>query len=256
MAALALHGSGFDPGNDYWLCATPVHMQVRRDQMILMPPHLLTVGADEAADLIASLEAHFAADSLEFRAATPADWYLRCPERPKLTTTSPELAAGRNVDPLLPAGKDRLDFHRLINEAQMLLHEHPVNVRREAIGAPAINSVWLWGGGTLPSTARSPWKRVASSRALERGLARLAGVPTGSLDPAPPAEGLYVLPDSAEQAWAGPLLVQVETGKLDRLDLVVQHAGRALQWTLRRTDLWKFWRRPRSLEALLQEAAQ
>lgn len=256
MAALALHGSGFDPGAGYWLCATPVHMQVRRDQMILMPPQLLTIAADEAAALVASLEAHFAADGLEFRAPMPDGWYLRCPERPDLTTTSPELAAGRNVDPLLPAGKDRLDFHRLMNEVQMLLHEHPVNVRREASGAPAINSVWLWGGGTLPSTARAPWKRVASSRPLERGLARLAGVAAGALEPTPPVEGLYVLPEAAEQAWAEPLLAQIESGELDRLDIVAQQTGRALQWTLRRSDLWKFWRRTRSLETLLREPPQ
>ena len=38
-----------------------------------------------------------------------------------------------------------------MNEAQMILHTHPVNAEREARGMPAVNSVWLWGGGTLPA---------------------------------------------------------------------------------------------------------
>jgi hypothetical protein len=69
-------------------------------------------------------------------------------------------------------------------------------------------------------------------------------------------EGLYVLPEAAEQAWAEPLLAQIESGELDRLDIVAQQTGRALQWTLRRSDLWKFWRRTRSLETLLREPPQ
>lgn len=254
VAPLSLLGEGADPGADYWLCATPVHMQVRRDQMLMMPPHMLTIAPDEAAALLASLESHFARDGLAFRAPVPQRWYLRCPGRPGLQTTSVELAAGKPVDPLLPAGRDRLVFHRLINEIQMLLHEHPVNVQREARGLPAINSVWLWGGGTLPESASSPWPAVATSRPLERGLAQLAGVPAGPLKDAASAHGLLMLADAdialdaLERDWAGPLLGQITAGALGQVELVTVQAGQCRQWTLRRADLWKFWRRDRPLD--------
>ena len=265
VAPLSLLGEGVDPGGDYWLCATPVHMQVRRDHMVLMPPAMLAIAADEAAELVAALEAHFSDDGLALRAPAPSSWYLRCPVRPELTTTSIELAEGRNVDPLLPAGKDRLAFHKLINEVQMLLHGHPVNTRREDAGTPVINSLWLWGGGTLPAAAQKPWERVASFRPLELGLAKLAGTPTGALRGESPARGLYVLPGipDAEQAsmletvdrdWVHPLLSQLSSGELDDLDLVILTGGQALQWSLKRSDLWKFWRRAQPLDAMLRAA--
>ena len=38
-------------------------------------------------------------------------------------------------------------LRRLQNEAQMLLHAHPVNLARMARGALAVNSVWIHGAG-------------------------------------------------------------------------------------------------------------
>lgn len=258
-APLALLADGGDPGAGYWLCATPVHMQVRRDQMLMMPPRMLVVAPEESAALVAALAGHFAAEGYEVHAPTATGWYLRCPAPPDLRTTSPDLAAGRPVDPLLPAGRDRLVFHRLMNEAQMLLHEHPVNDAREARGLPAINSLWLWGGGTLPQVATSPWPRVDSTRPLDRGLARLSGVPEGATGARAEPAGLHVTADGLaladlERDGAAPLLEALARGELDRVDIATVAAGEARQWRVRRADLRRFWRREATPAALLGEA--
>ena len=39
-------------------------------------------------------------------------------------------------------------------EAQMILHEHEINVAREERGDLPINSLWLCGGGTVPAVHR------------------------------------------------------------------------------------------------------
>jgi hypothetical protein len=54
---------------------------------------------------------------------------------------------GRDVGPMMPQGKDGMAFQGFINEAQMLLHEHPINQARERQGLTLVNSIWLSGGG-------------------------------------------------------------------------------------------------------------
>jgi hypothetical protein len=64
---------------------------------------------------------------------------------------------GRNVDRWLGSGA-RL-IRRLQNEAQMLLHEHPLNAERERRGLLAVNSFWLSGAG-LPQPVSGTAPRV------------------------------------------------------------------------------------------------
>ncbi len=68
----------------------------------------------------------------------------------------------RSINSHLPRGDDALAWHRVMNEAQMIMHAHPVTAAREARGAPPANSIWLWGGGTLP-------RRIAATRTRRRG---------------------------------------------------------------------------------------
>ncbi|MCZ7655242.1 MAG: hypothetical protein M5R42_14705 [Rhodocyclaceae bacterium] len=52
---------------------------------------------------------------------------------------------GRTIEPFLPQGDDAREWRRFINEAQVLLHNHPINMAREAEGRPTVNSLWPWG---------------------------------------------------------------------------------------------------------------
>src|SRR2546423_11819725 len=72
-------------------------------------------------------------------------------------------------------------FHALMNEAQMLLHEHPVNAEREARGEPALNSIWFWGGGVVDAAKPRPFSAVIADDPLARGLALAAGIPAHAL---------------------------------------------------------------------------
>src|SRR3546814_7983843 len=37
-------------------------------------------------------------------------------------------------------------WRSLLSEAQVVLHNHPWNARREQSGLPPVNSLWFWGG--------------------------------------------------------------------------------------------------------------
>lgn len=269
IAPVTLAADGGVAGDAYCLRADPVHLRVMRDRIVLADSSTLALSQQEASALADTIRQHFG-DSLSPTPLTPTRWYVRFPHPPRLTTTPPSLANGCDIDPLLPRGADAMRFRAQLNELQMLLHEHPVNLAREAHGALPVNSVWLWGGGTLPAV---PQKRIAlyargeSIRALgafckadlfplpdrlEEGMLERDGVTVLDAlttagqdgDPYGWREALRTL----EARWFAPLLTMLRT-RGSGLRLADPISGKSLR--VQKTDVWKIWRRPRSLMSLL-----
>lgn len=231
----------------FWVRADPVHLQLMRDGMVLVP--VAGLQQAEADALVATLNHQFAGRH-EFRAPHPDAWAMRA-EPAALEARSPQELAGMDIDPHLPGAP----WTALLNEIQMALHEHPVNEAREL----PVNSVWLWGGGTLPRSIAGPWRSVSAADPLTLGLARAAGIATRA--PARsadawladlPGEGrhLTVLEGTAaalEEAWFAPLLAALRSDRIGMVTLHLPDAGAAVETT--RADLRRFWRRPRALAA-------
>ena len=172
---LRLLGEGSEDARaGHWLCADPVHLRLYQERIVLADASAFDLAADEAEALVAALNAEFA-DVGEFRAASAGRWYLRL-NTPVAHPVAPLSAvAGRRV-----AGEinsSALPLTRWLNEVQMFLHTHPLNAQREQAGQPAINSLWLWGGGRLPDTMAPSFSAVFSGDPLAIGLARAAGLP-------------------------------------------------------------------------------
>ena len=169
-----------------WLRADPVHVSVGTDAITLHHPSVLAATRDEATALTAALQAFFAGDGFEFRAATPERWYVRVPEGEVPRTTPLEQALQRNVFGLLPRGSGRVNWPSALTEAQMLLTAHAVNSARESQRRPAINGVWFWGEGALPASVARPYSLAYAEDPFARGLALLSGgravEPPASLD--------------------------------------------------------------------------
>lgn len=269
--ALTVLGSGGEPGEACWTRADPVHMQVLRDRLVLVPGQALGVTREEAAALCESLNRHFAG-TFELNAVEPLRWCARLAEDATFEADCPLDAAGRDVGLALATGRGAP--HRLLNEAQMLLHSHPVNETREARGAPPINSLWLWGAGRKPRAAASRWRSVSSDEPVALGLARLARVrlqplPASAaawLDQAPEdgrhlvvldslraplalgdAEGTREARAALERGWFAPLLSALRAGRIGMLSIHVPDGPECMAYETIRGDLRKFWRRPRRL---------
>jgi hypothetical protein len=188
-------------GEGSWLRADPVHLRVGREGVQLMPAAALGIAGDEAAALVEALNAHFREDGLVFVASAAGRWHVRVPAAELPRTLAPEEARGRDVALVFPEGSGGISWRRALTEAQMILAAHEVNERRESAGKPAINSVWLWGGGSLPRQAPSPYRWIASTDAFVTGLGRLTATPMAT----PPATAAGI-PDSAPD---GPMMVQL-----------------------------------------------
>jgi hypothetical protein len=262
VAPYALLADGGTPGSHYWMRADPVHLSVGRDSLAF-DGTALDVSRSEAETLVAALNRHFG-EALAFDALRPGRWYVKFPGAPELATTPPSTARGTTIGDKLPSGADAMRFRALMNEVQMVLHEHPVNTEREARGVLAVNSVWFWGGGTLAGTAARPFSIVLADDPLARGLALAAGIPerqlSGSAEAmlsALPAEGtaLIVLdpPRSAalERDWFGPLLEALEGGRIGMLSISLAGTDSLLEVETVRSDLRYFWRTKKPLRSYL-----
>lgn len=257
-APYAALGDGLPAQEGYWLHADPVALLLQRDGFVLAEA-AATLQLSRSRRLAETLNRHFADCGMHFYVAAPRRWYLRLTLPPALQTCEIARVLGRNIRDFLPGGADGLHWHRRLNELQMLLHEHPVNVELEAEGMPAVNSVWLWGGGSLAALPAHDL-RVWADDALPRGLAlasgcALYGLPRTAEDWLAQAGGgahHVVLPAWSAaicREWLAPLQDAVRRG---RIELTLHLAGERIgSHALARRDFLKFWRRPRPLEAYL-----
>jgi len=272
--ALTLLGAGGDPGADCWSRADPVDLRLLRDRVILVPGAALQVKREEAEALCAALNAHFGS-RMQTRVVAPDRWVARFEKEIDIDAEAPVELSGRDVELSRPGGPGGSFSHKMLNEAQMVLHSHPVNEAREARGEPAVNSVWLWGGGRLPKVGTEHWHSVSADDPLALGLARAASIrhrPLGRsaaewLDRMP-EEGRYLMVldplrvplalgasgeyqdavAAIERDWAAPLLAALRQGRVGMVSIHVPDAGECASYETIRGDLRRFWRRPKALE--------
>jgi hypothetical protein len=256
----------------FWMRADPVHLRLGRDRMSLLPAAAFPLSREEADALVAALNAHFG-DSMTFHAARADAWAARMSAGESGARPPLELA-GADVDSSLPGGEEAPRLHALMNEVQMLLHAHPVNEAREARGEPAVNSVWFWGGGTLPQTAETRWRSLTGTAPVLHGLARITRIPMRAPTPsagdwlaAAPEDGRHlVLVDSLrvaaalddaegwlaalaqlEARWFAPLEAALRAARIGMLTVHVPDARAGLSFETTKGDLRRFWRRSRPL---------
>lgn len=262
VAPLTLQADGVQAGDSYWLRADPVGFQMQQTRMVLQAD--LGLGEEEAGQLCAALNVHFAGDGFQFVAPHPQRWYLRLTEAPAMHTTPLPQAVGADMHAHLPRGADALRWHVVINEIQMLLHGHQVNQLREQRGEPAVSGVWLWGGGFAPQGMSAPFAALYTDSDLAAAFARAAGMPrlqdvAQLLAPAQQGSLLVVWEglrraiqqadiagwrDSVQQleeklirpAWAALM-----AGEVDQITLDVVLESHSRRFVAGRSAKWKWW---------------
>src|SRR5262249_47463736 len=120
----------------------------------------------DAQALCEALNRHFGS-RLSVQMIDPQRWVASTDADLTVDAEPPLALAGRDVSVALPTATSAL-----LNEAQMVLHAHPVN---EGLEIP-INSVWFWGAGRAPTVPTKRWHSVTADDPLVLGLGRAAGV--------------------------------------------------------------------------------
>ena len=176
----SLHAAA--PPEGTWGCARPVHLLTAIDHLQLAPGRLVMDEA-ESARLVGDINRHLDGSGFRLHVADASgDWQLECMQPLECACVEPDTASGLNLRDLMPAGRDGARVRSLVNEIQMLLHEHPVNAARLARRQPLINSVWLWGIGSLEKVFPARLPPLYTDDAWLAGLWRLHGAAARSLD--------------------------------------------------------------------------
>jgi hypothetical protein len=248
-AALIRQSVAGDAGESLWLSADPAWVQPELNGARLLACGNLGLSVADARSLVAALAETFEAEGMELRVGDAQHWQLRLPPYVEVPSfPEPEEALGADLFEHLPKGGEGRRWRALINEAQVVLHNHPVNRARTAQGLPPVNSVWLWGPGALPDWVESGLTRIYSDDLLAWALAHRAGIDihpgadfAGAAEAAP-ACGLLdlqdVQPTSFEREWWPAIEARLLAGSEIRLAF-----ADGTRMVLRKRHRLRFWRK-------------
>ena len=272
VAPLTYRGDGREPGTDWILRADPVSLQPGAGDLTLSMIDGLRLSQTDAGALCREINGHFDEPDWKLEPLTAERWYVRCAQARDLTSVAPIQALGLHIDPFVPRGADAGALARWLNEVQMLLHASAVNVQRAGRGELPINSLWLWGGGFLPTRPERETHDVWADHVFAVALAAHCGDrwyprprdATAWLETMDESRREHVIViDQAlafaqqvdieswrvflgelEIAWLAPLADALRQGRLTSIEI---HDGTARSHRLRRASIRKWWRRRQSI---------
>jgi hypothetical protein len=254
-AALTRQTDAADAAGSAWLRADPAH--VRPDingARLLGLGERLSLSQDDADALLPALRPVFGDSGFALDAPVPTRWYLRLPREAKLPAFStPDDALGEDLFEHQPDGPEGRRWRALLNEVQIVLHNHPWNARRAERGLVPVNALWVWGGGVLPDAVSSAVSHAASDDDLVRALAVVAGgdairlpstFSSGFAAKSTTGVALFDLRRVRDLAalqrdWLVPALRALADGRLAALDI---DAADGMRLRFARGQRWRFWR--------------
>ncbi len=256
--ALALENGLTAAGPGSWFVAQPVHLAAGVDHLRLAPLALAALTEGDASALGALVGSHFGTDELTVAAFVHGAWLLHSARSIDCSTQPPDAVVGHNVHDFMPAGRDGARIRSLMNEIQMLLHEHPVNQRRERARQMPVNGWWLWGfGDAVPavSTASANRWSLRSDDCWLRALGHALGGEAGDITAVgsdtqrgdmlialsrPPAQRVEESLAYVDAGLLSMLASNVRAGAMQSLDLLVGSATLHVDASAR----FRVWRRP------------
>lgn len=260
LAALRQWGQTGKRVAGWCAAADPVHLETRLHHLRLNALPESLVGESHVHRLFATLQAELGKDSGITFSHVGACGYIQSEQPMAVAAVSAIKAHGAMPDEFTPRGDAAKNFHRLLGELQLLLHDHDVNRERADAGLPVINSLWLWGGGEaprppLPSADALPLLVADEPLLTGYWLCHRGAVRPWSREPADwrgqsTAGFVAVAPHAADGDAAGQardadddvlrLLRMLAVGRIHSLTI---RSADDLQVDLRRSDAFRFWRR-------------
>jgi len=238
MAAITRQRDAGDAVLHTWLRADPAYVRPDMTGARVLAIGELGLSADEAQALSGALRPLFGDAGFPISSPHPARWYLALPAEARLPAfAAPESVLGDDLFLHLPDGPEGRRWRSLLNEAQILLHNHPVNAARITAGRVPANSLCFWGAGRLPDQVRARLGTVHSDEA------QLASLPQRASAGAAANEGELIDRRDRRDWTAVEAELAPRLAAIDAAGLVLDFADGA-GWWLRAGQGWRVWRKP------------
>jgi hypothetical protein len=236
VAALTRSLDANDAAGAQWLRADPAYAMADTVTARLMACGELGLSQEESDELARALRPLFGDAGFPLEALRPDRWYLRCPLDARLPAfADPRDVLGDDLMRHLPRGDNERQWRSLFNEAQVILHNHPVNVRRAQRGQVPANSLWFWGAGKLPEWVRTRFAQVVSTDSGVAALAKLGKIPVVDMQAALAKTDADILLDATE-------VTEIDARRFSGIVLLFASGERV---HYRHAHRWRFWRRVR-----------
>jgi len=140
------------------------------------------ISTAEAGELVETLQKELGNSEIEFHAGVGYRHLMVWRGgKDGMRSTPPHDITGKAIRDFLPRGDGADTLNNIMNHAQMVLHTHPINVKRKEQGHLPANSVWLWGHGKTPRIEAYQGKfglsgAVISAVDLIKGIGICAGL--------------------------------------------------------------------------------
>jgi len=140
------------------------------------------ISTAEALEIITTLQDELGDDNFEFHPGVSYRHLLVWRNgKDQIEFIPPHDIIDQSIEDKMPKGDGADELIDLMNSAQMLLINHPVNLRRRAEGKALANSIWLWGHGRAPQMETYQQKfglsgAVISAVDLIKGIGVYAGL--------------------------------------------------------------------------------
>lgn len=154
-----------NPSEAVWI-AELCSVAIGRDGAQLVSSDWLNIAPSEADALFEAAQPLWAESAISVLPLTTGRWRVWLPADAQLNSITPAAVSSLAVADWWPQHPSMKSWRKLLNEVQMLWHNHPTNNARLERGLHPINSLWIYGGAP-------GWKstRPASQAVYYEGLA-------------------------------------------------------------------------------------
>ncbi|MDH5641517.1 MAG: 2,3-bisphosphoglycerate-independent phosphoglycerate mutase, partial [Nitrospira sp.] len=169
------------------LCCDFIILQSSHNDMILKDFTAGQLSTDNARLLLGALQEQIPDEVTFHPGAGHHNLMVINHVAPAVRLMPPHELVGEGIRKHMPEGETCRELVYLMNQAQIILHNHPFNQARAKNGDDVINSVWFWGNGNgngkreaTPAFAERFGKQasVVTASLLMKGMAQTAGMNT------------------------------------------------------------------------------
>ena len=141
----ALHAGVKNPSETVWLAELSA-ISVGREGATIAHPASFEITTDDADALFDAVSGLWADRAISALPLNNRQWRIWLDPSASTRSLTPAAMAEMRLSDWWPQEDSLREWRRLLNEIQMVWHDHPVNLARAERGEMPINSLWLFGG--------------------------------------------------------------------------------------------------------------